>query len=143
MTVYLRQGSVWTEIGSGAVLHSVFSTIALRLEHGVWGSRFPVVMSKLYQGQVSRADGEAAHAEMQRIRAELAQLPADQVIWDADRPGLLPPPDQQTRQHGRTCSAYWITTTGRNVVDELIDNLESLLMFGGTLDVVSHVGPPG
>ena len=35
-------------------------------------------------------------------------------------------------------AGYFVTTTGRNLVDEIVDNLESLKEFGGTLDIISY-----
>jgi hypothetical protein len=35
---------------------------------------------------------------------------------------------------------YYVTETGRNLVDEIIDNLESQVQFGGPLEVVPFDG---
>ena len=137
MSVYLKQGSVLTEIGPGALFHSLFSTIAVRLEQHAWGSRFPVVMNKLYEGKIESKDAEAAFAEISRIREGLAGLAPGQVIWDADDLSKVPPYGKHIGTHVRSCADYWMTTTGRNLVDEIIDNLESLREFGGTLEVHS------
>lgn len=142
MTVGLKQGSVVTEIGPGEVLHSVFSTIAVRLENNQWGSRFPVVMNKLYQGSVNQSDANTAYDEMSLIRKELVQLPPSLVVWDAADPKKDPPWGRTVGPHVKSCAQYWVTTTGRNILDEIIDNLESLREFGGSLDVISYNGVP-
>lgn len=142
MTIGLRQGSVITEIGPGELFHSVFSTIAVRIENGQWGTRFPIVMNELYQGSVSHSDADTALNEMLEIRKALQLLPPDQVIWDAENPSKDPPWGRTVGPHVKSCAQYWVTTTGRNIVDEIIDNLESLREFGGTLDVISYDGAP-
>ena len=42
----------WFQIGAGDFLYSFFSTVAYRLEGAKWGDRFPVIMKKLYQGEI-------------------------------------------------------------------------------------------
>ena len=142
MTVALKQENVVTEIGPGGILHSLFSTVAVRLEGGRWGSRFPIVMSKLYEGSLPQSDALAALSEMRDIKAELSLLAPANVVWDAEDLKKGPPWGRQVGPHVQSCAQYWVTTTGRNVLDELIDNLESLLEFGGTLDVISYDGLP-
>ena len=43
----------WYQIGSGDFLFSFFSTVAYNLENQKWGSKFPVIMNELYQGELS------------------------------------------------------------------------------------------
>ena len=138
MTVCLRQGSVTTQIGPGGVLHSLFSTVAVRLENGTWGSRFPVVMGNLYSGQLAVADADRALGEMQIIQRELRALSPSLVVWDAEDTSIVPPWGTPFGAHVRSCADYWVTINGRNLVAELVDNLESLKEFGGTLDVISE-----
>lgn len=142
MTVAFKQRSVVTEIGPGELLHSVFSTIGVRLENGKWGSRFPVVMHQLYQGSVSSPDANDAYEEMKVIKKELSELSPAMVVWDAENLKKEPPWGRAVGAHVASCAQYWITTTGRNIIDEIIDNLESLIEFGGTLDVITYTGAP-
>ena len=51
--VCFRVGNISYEIGTASFLYSFFSTVAYRLEKGRWGSRFPIIMNELYQGQLS------------------------------------------------------------------------------------------
>lgn len=142
MTVGLRQGSVVTEIGPGGILHSFFSTVAVRLEASRWGDRFPVLMKKLYGGSIALEDADVATDEIAQIKAELSGLSPDSVIWDADDLTKQPPWGRELQPHVRSCADYWITTSARNLIDEIVDNLESLREFGGTLDVISYEGVP-
>ena len=40
MAVGFKVGFFWYQIGSGDFLHCFFSTVAVNLENGNWGSRF-------------------------------------------------------------------------------------------------------
>lgn len=140
MTIAFRQGSVLTVIGPGGLLHSLFSTIAARLENGDWGSRFPWIMNGLYGGALEERGAQAAYDEMIRIRSELAALPPSAVVWDIEQPGLQPPWGTQVGPHVTNMAQYYVTQTGRNLVDEIIDNLESQVQFGGPLEVVPFDG---
>ena len=48
MSVGLMVGYNWWTIGEGSLFNSFFSTIYVRLENNEWGSRYPVIMNKLY-----------------------------------------------------------------------------------------------
>lgn len=137
MTIAMKQGSVITEIGPGSLLHSLFSTIAVRLEGGKWGSRFPFVLNKLYQGKLAQGDAMTAIAEMTQIRKLLAEVAPSQVVWDIDHLEQAPPWGDSVGGHVKNMANYYVTTTGRNLVDEIIDNLESLRDFGGSLEIIS------
>lgn len=141
MTIRMRQGSVWTEIGPGGLLHSLMSTIAFHLEDGNWGTRFPLLMGKFYQGSLPSADVDAAILEAQAIKIGLAKLRPDQVVWDIDDLALLPPWGMSIGIHIKSMADYFVTSAGRNLVDEIADNLESLREFGGTLDIISNAPP--
>ena len=64
MTVGIKVGSNTDKIGSPAFLHAFFSTISGNLEPNGWGSRFPAIMNKLYQGSISALEVTAAIEEL-------------------------------------------------------------------------------
>lgn len=68
MTIAMKQGSVVTEIGPGGLLHSLLSTVAVHLENGEWGAKFPLIMNIFYQGSLPSNDVDSAIIEMQRIK---------------------------------------------------------------------------
>ncbi|NHZ94355.1 hypothetical protein F2P46_01130 [Massilia sp. CCM 8734] len=142
MTIGMRQGSVVTEIGPGGLLHSLMSTVAAHLENGNWGARFPLLMGKLYQGSLPAADVDAAILEAQAIKSGLMNLGPDMVVWDIDDLSLVPPRGKSVGTHVKSMAEYFVTSTGRNLMDEILDNLESLKEFGGTLDILSYDGVP-
>ncbi|WP_312368437.1 Imm70 family immunity protein [Stenotrophomonas sp.] len=140
MTIAIRQGNVLTVIGPGGVLHSLFSTIAVLLENGKWGSRFPWIMNGLYGGSLADVGAKAAYDEMLEIRRELAQISPSEVVWDIENPELSPPWGNSFGSHVSHMADYYVTDTGRNLVDEIIDNLESQIEFGGPLQIVPFDG---
>lgn len=140
MTIALKQDNIITEIGPGGILHSLFSTVACRLESGVWGSKYPVIMMKLYQGRIDEGDVNSALSEMKDIKNGLALLHPDQVVWDIENLNQQPPWGSAIGGHVRSLENYYVTTSGRNLVDEIIDNLEALKEFGGDLEIISYQG---
>jgi 2,3-bisphosphoglycerate-dependent phosphoglycerate mutase len=142
MTVALKCDNIITEIGPGGILHSLFSTIAVRLEGGKWGSRFPLIIGDLYQGRLAQTKARAALDEFRVIERELAELPPSAVVWDADDLAAVPPWGTEVGSHVRNMAQYFVTTTGRNLVAEIIDNLEALLEDGDGLEIISYQGSP-
>lgn len=139
MTIALRQGTVLTIVGPGALLHSLLSTVAVRLENGQWGSRFPWIMNGLYGGELDERAAKAACAEMPQIRKELSQLPSTQIVWDIEHPNQQPPKVDLARVPSNLAQCH-ITVTGRILIEEIIDNLECQMEFGGPLLIVPFDG---
>jgi len=136
MTIALKQGNVLTVVGPGSLLHSLFSTIAVRLENNNWGSRFPWIMNGLYGGCLEVQGAKAAYKEIQAIKQELAKLPPSMVVWDYENLSSTPPWGTEVGSHIQNMANYFVTTTGRNLVDEIIDNIESQIKFGGPVEIV-------
>ena len=67
----------WFQIGAGDFLYSFFSTVAYRLEGAKWGDRFPVIMKKLYQGEIKRIDVDKSIKELNIIKQELKEPTPD------------------------------------------------------------------
>lgn len=142
MTIGMKQGSVVTEIGPGGLLHSLLSTVAVHLEGGRWGDKYPLIMGEFYQGCLLSNNAEPALLEMREIQEKLRTLTPDKVVWDIESPNTAPPWGKSYGPHVKNMADYYITTTGRNLVDEIIDNIESLCEFGGSLDIISYDGVP-
>jgi 2,3-bisphosphoglycerate-dependent phosphoglycerate mutase len=136
VSIALKQGSVITDIGPGGILHSLFSTIAVRLEGGQWGERYPVIMDKLYQGVLGRADAVPALTEMRQITEQLSRLDPTQVVWDIEEPDQEPPWGLAVGPHVGNMANYHVTPGGRNLIKVIIENLESLRDCGGSLEIV-------
>ena len=82
MSVGLMVGYNWWTIGEGSLFNSFFSTIYVRLENNQWGSRYPVIMNKLYWGDVPFESVESGIAELVSIQEELKKFLPQDVIWD-------------------------------------------------------------
>lgn len=108
----------------------------MHLEGGDWGAKFPLLMTKLYQGSLPAGDADGAVAELSIIRRELSRVSADKVVWDIDDTTKLPPWGNVAPPHVASAAEYFVAANGRNLLVELADNLESLQEFGGSLDVL-------
>jgi hypothetical protein len=135
MTVGFAVGAVTDEIGSADFFHAFFSTIAVRLEPR-WGARFPVVMTRLYRGELPAALAPAALAELRAIRAGLAAFPSRDVVWDhADR-SRRPPWGDAIAGEITDLSTYFVTSAGRDLIATLEEAIAELAARGGTGRVV-------
>jgi len=142
MAIAFKQASVITEIGAQSVLHSWFSTVASKLEDGNWGSRYPSVMTQLYQGKLPTAQAQAALAELQDIRTKLSALPIETLVWDIENPNQAPPESHQRNPLATSMVNYFLTVNGLDLTAEFIGNVESLLEFGEDLDIINVNLPP-
>jgi len=141
MSVFLKlegNGRIITEIGSGELLHSLFSTIAVRLEGGQWGAKYSVVMGPFYQGQaLTRETAAQALGEWRDAQAGLAALPPSAVIWDVEQPGIAPPWGVEVGSRVTSMADYYTTQHGLNLVTDILENLECVVESGGSLQFVS------
>jgi hypothetical protein len=138
MTVGIELGNIIDEIGTGDFFHAFFSTISGNLEPKGWGSRFPVLMNKLYQGEVTQSDAAAALAELDQASAELAKLPARKVIWDVEDRSKTPPWGDRIATTITDLSNYFVTSTGRDLIELLREVLVELRDAGGVAKVVNY-----
>jgi len=117
MTIGIKIGNTWTEIGSGSFLHAFFSTISQHLEPNGWGSRFPILIKELYHGRLSSKKAKTALVELQTAKKELKRFGPDQVIWDIENLDARPPWDDNISPHITDLSNYFVTSTGRDLFD--------------------------
>lgn len=143
MTIAFRHNAVITEIGIDVVLHSLLSTVAVRLEGGEWGARFPLIMIKLYRGRLDGLDADAALLELRQIRAGLARLEPDMVIWDFNDLARQPPWGDAVAPRIISIANYHTTNTGQCLLDDMFDCVRALQRTGGVLDIIAldSVGP--
>jgi len=138
MAVGLKLGSITDEIGTSDFWHSFFSTISGNLEPEGWGTRFPVLLKKLYQGELRQTDAVIALSELGVVQQELAKLPPQQVIWDIDDRSKRPPWGDKISSDITDLSNYFVTSTGRQLVPMIEECLEELKNIGGVLKVVTY-----
>lgn len=112
--VGFKVGCIWYEIGAASFLHSFFSTVAYNLEGGNWGTRFPLIMNELYQGELTNANVPNAKVELNTIESELKNLSPDKVIWDMEDLGKQPPWGTRISNQITDLSNYFVTSDGRD-----------------------------
>lgn len=137
MAVGLQLGSITDEIGASDFFHSFFSTISGNLETNGWGSRFPTLIKKLYGGELQQRDAVAALNELDQIKRELSQLPPSHVIWDIEDRQKNPPWGANISTEITGLSNYFVTSTGRDLIGLIEEDLSELRDRGGVLKVVN------
>lgn len=137
MTVGFEVGNITDEIGSSDFFHAFFSTIAARLERA-WGARFPVLMTKLYQGELRQEDAPAALGELATVQSELRAFAPSQVVWDIDDKTRSPPWGAEIAPTITDLSNYFVTSTGRDLIETLREGIEELRDQGGVGRVVNY-----
>jgi len=125
MAVGFEVDFYWFQIGSGDFLYSFFSTVAYRLEGAKWGSRFPIIMKKLYQGKIRHKDVEKAIKELNIIKKELKEFTQDKVIWDIDDLSKQPPWGSDISEDITDLSNYFVTSEGEDFISVFFDALET------------------
>jgi hypothetical protein len=137
MAIGLELGSITDEVGTSEFFHAFFSTISGNLEPRGWGSRFPNLLGKLYQGELTQDDAKPALSELGVITSELAKLPPSKVIWDIEHRDRQPPWGSKISTDITDLSNYFVTSTGRDLIGVLKEVLEELRDRGGSLKVVN------
>jgi 2,3-bisphosphoglycerate-dependent phosphoglycerate mutase len=137
MGVGFQVGSIIDEIGTPDFLHAFFSTISYRLEPKGWGSRYPNLMLHLYEeGKLDSSLGEEALREAADARERLREFPPNQVVWDVENLTARPPWGDDISTDVTDLSNYFVTSTGRDLFEVLVECLEALLEEGGEMEIV-------
>ena len=138
MTVGIQLGSITDEIGVADFFSAFFYTITGNLEPGGWGTRFPVIMHKLYYGQVEQPDAVDGLNELDIISGELSKLSVDKLIWDIEDSRKRPPWGSEIADTITDLSNYFVTSTGRDLIGTLREEFEELRDRGGMIRVVTY-----
>lgn len=140
--VAIRSGSVVTEIGAGAILHGLFSTISANLEPDGWGTAFPVTMNQLYHGTLAPSDCAAALRELRAIEDALMEVPTSNIVWDIENRTAPPSPHYTAGADARNAADYFVTVNGLNLLRHgLIESVESALEFGNEVRIITFDTP--
>lgn len=137
MAVGLKLGSIIDEIGTQDFLHAFFSTVSYRLEEDGWGSRFPCLLQRLYQGRLEQRDAEQAIEELELIKAELGVFPPEKVIWDIENLDAKPPWGGNITSQITDLSNYFVTSAGRDLIGVFRECFETLRDKGGAIEIIS------
>jgi 2,3-bisphosphoglycerate-dependent phosphoglycerate mutase len=135
MTVGLRIGGIVDEVGSSDFLHAFFSTISSHLEPEGWGTRYPELMNDLHQGKLEKEAADKVLNDILEIREQLKSFPPSDVVWDIENPDATPPWGDNISTGISDLSNYFVTSTGRDVFEVLIECLEALKAEGGCMTV--------
>jgi hypothetical protein len=130
-------GFYWFQIGTGDFLHSFFSTIALRLENGSWGSKYPVIMNELYQGELSANKTELAISELKQIKEGLKRFSSEQVVWDIEDLSKQPPWGNKISPDITELSNYFVTSDGEDFISVFERALKTAAEEGDALKIES------
>ena len=130
MMIALMIDSVGTELGAQDFVHAFFSTISARLEPQGWGTRFPVLMNALYQDGVAKADAAAALQELRTVRHELLAFSPDEVVWDIEDRTKRTLWGANIADDITSLANYFVTSTGRDMFDAMIEDFEFLVEQG-------------
>ncbi len=124
MSVGFKVGFFWFEIGTQDFLHCFFSTVAVNLEESNWGSKFPIIMSELYQGHLDEKNVTGAVKELKSIKKKLKKFVPDKVVWDFDNLDLLPPWKNEICSDITDLSNYFVTSDGDDFITLFMHALE-------------------
>ena len=138
MTVGIKIRSIVNEVGSGPFFKAFFSTIHVNLESGNWGERFPTIMNDLYRGQILKNNAERALFELDKISEELSKLPPDKIVWDFEDLDARPPWGDNISDEITDLSNYFVTSTGRDLIETIRECLDLLIRKEGVLEVVDY-----
>ncbi|TMV75869.1 hypothetical protein FGG78_28580 [Thioclava sp. BHET1] len=138
MTIALEAGRILTEVGSVDFTKAFFYTISANLEPKGWGSRFPIIMNKLYNDGIPASLAADALKEAMEIREELKKLPVSKLVWDITDRSKQPPWGDDISEDITDLSNYFVTSTGRDLMKEVIDQIDDQRESGKDLKLVSY-----
>lgn len=121
--VGLKVDFLWYPIGSADFFHSFFSTICYNLEEKKWGSKYPHVMNRLYQGKLDYHDTDETLKEIFLIREKFKSFSPQNIIWDIEDLSRQPPWGDRISKDITDLSNYFITCDGKDLFEEIIKAL--------------------
>ena len=119
MTIGVRVGSITDELGSPSFVHSFFSTISYYGEPEGWGTQYPCLVGKLYQGHLPANLALRALQELSHAKTILSSHPPSDVIWDVEDLSARPPWGDDISSDITDLDNYFVTSTGRDVFSVL------------------------
>lgn len=111
----LLGGHSWYQIGSGDFLHCFFSTVSYRLEPNGWGSKYPILMNKLYHEALEQEDIAGLLEEVRSIHKELEQFSPEDIVWDIEDLSKQPPWGTNIDPSVTSLANYFVTSNGADL----------------------------
>lgn len=137
MAVGFKVDFFWYQIGSGDFLHSFFSTVAVNLEDGKWGKRFPIIMNDLYKGKIDNKKVKKAIKEVEKIKTELKKITPDKVVWDIDDLTKQPPWGDEISTDITDLSNYFVTSDGEDFLSIFMNALNEAKEMNTSIEIES------
>ena len=107
-------------VGTGEFLGAFFDTVAVKLEGGKRGERFPTVFA-LYRGErISFPKLLDLRDEVNTIHVELKSFLPNEVIWDMDDSSKRPPWGNNISNEITDLSNYFVTCGGKQLFSVLL-----------------------
>ena len=94
-------------------------------------------MNKLYFGDIPLEDIESGIAELLSIQEELKKFPPHDIIWDFEDLSLTPPWGNNIAEHITNLSHYFITSSGKDLIEVLLTSFRFALEHGQNVSVKS------
>ena len=127
MSVGIQVGSIIDEIGSSDFFYAFFSTVSSHCEPNGWGSRFPALMTSLYDGSLEPQDVSRALTELAQAKVILSNISPDKVVWDFENHSVQPPWGKNISASITSLGNYFVTSTGRDLFAVLDEALNAAL----------------
>lgn len=124
MAVGFKVKYYWYQVGHGDFLHSFFSTVSYHLEENGWGSKYPFLLNKLYQGKLESENISKALEELEDIKEQLKNYSPSQVVWDIEDISKRPPWGDNIIEEITDLSNYFVTSDGEDFIKILKSALE-------------------
>jgi 2,3-bisphosphoglycerate-dependent phosphoglycerate mutase len=143
MSVGIQLDDGLFDLGSSDEVHAFFSNISFHLEErvnffrtkGGWGSRFPILLNELYQGELSKASAQGAVKELEIVKEELRKITPDKAIWDIDDLSLSPPGSENIDPAIQDLHDYFLTNDGEFIIDVLEKALRQFAAGGESCEL--------
>jgi hypothetical protein len=124
MTVGIKVDYLWFQIGNGEFLNAFFSTISYHLEPNGWGSKYPIVMKDLYNGNVSWEKVPELKNEIIEIRKDLGKISPKKVIWNYEDLEQNPPWRDNISPEITSLANYFVTSNGEDLFEVILKAID-------------------
>lgn len=114
--ISLRVGSEVMSVGNESQFYALMSTISVNFEPRGWGTKYPMLMRRLYPGQLMAADVRAALEELADIESKMSKLKPDKLVWDITTP-LTRPDEKQVWLGAPSLVDAFRTTDGERALE--------------------------
>jgi hypothetical protein len=137
MAVGFRVKYYWYQVGHGDLLHSFFSTVSYHLEPEGWGTKYPLLLNKLYNGKLEYKYVEGAIKEIEDIQQKLKDYSPSQIIWDIGDLSKSPPWGDNISPEIEDLSNYFVTSDGEDLITILKKALNRALNTKSDIEIES------